>query len=222
MTSGSRLGRRVTGSALGVAFVLSLGGCERGCLRRAAERVIAPGGGDLPRIGGDLPATAACPDGLARCAGGRVLAIGRLPPDAKCSPEGCRCPWDDLGACERGCVLEGVEIEVPRSRARAQLCVPTVGEGGAVTGGTFAFPVPSGSLPAPAHDDGGEPTADVHCDIERYRCDTGVVFKCAGGALSVARCAFGCATEGGTLEAEASVEQATQLLCARAADPGVK
>jgi len=141
--------------------------------------------------------------------------MGRLPPDTKCSPEGCRCPWDDLGPCERGgCVLEGVEVDLPRTRARAQLCAPSDGH-------TFAFPIPSGSIPPPAtHDDAGEPTADIHCDIERYRCDQGVLYRCAGGAVSVARCAFGCATEGGTLEVEASSEQATLLLCAR--DPGAK
>jgi hypothetical protein len=207
-------------------MALSTSACERGCARRYAERVLGPGGGDIPRIGGDLPPSAACPEGLARCSSGRVSAAGRLPPDTRCSPEGCRCPWDDLGVCARGCVAEGLELDVARARALSQLCAPP-------PNATFALAVPPGSLPlrvpigrpvptppsAALGDDEErgteEPTADIACEIEKYRCDHGVVFRCEGGAVSLFRCVQDCAEEGGTVLAAVSPAEAAALLCRR-------
>lgn len=205
-----------------LAVAVSLTACERGCARRYAERVLSPGGGgDIPRVGGDLPPTAACPEGLARCNGGRVSVSARLPPGTRCSPEGCTCPWDDLGTCSFGCVTDGAELDMSRERARAQLCAPP-------PNASFALPVPPGSLPAPTTRlppaqlaaDGGreedeEPAADIACEIESYRCDRGVVYRCEGGAVSLFRCVQNCSEEGGTVLAVVSPDKAAALLCRR-------
>lgn len=204
-----------------VALVLSTTACERGCARRYADRLLTPNGGDVPRIGGDLPSTALCPDGLARCSGGRVHAAGRLPPETRCSPEGCNCPWDDLGACERGCVIEGLELDVARERAVTQLCAPSPTQ----PTSSFALVLPPGALPAPAPTPAKapgagdlpdeEPIADIACEIEKYRCDGGIVFRCDGGRTSLFRCLRGCAEEGGTVLVSVTPEQASALLCRR-------
>ena len=201
------------------SLALSLSACERGCARRYAERVLNPSGGDIPRIGGDLPPGYGwCPEGLARCNGGRVSVSARLPAGTRCSPEGCRCPWDDLGGCAFGCVADGAELDMARERALAQLCVPP-------PNASFALPVPPGSLPAPAnrptpnsaaHElDADEPVVDIACEIESYRCDRGVVFRCEGGAVSLFRCVQNCAEEGGTILAAVTPDKAAALLCRR-------
>lgn len=214
MTMVPRVTARPRTAVLLVPLAIAVGGCQRGCARRYAERLFAPGsGGELPRPGGDMPMTAACPEGLARCSGGHVFAASRLPPDTRCSPEGCACPWEDVGACAAGCVVDGLEVDVSRARARTQLCAPTTG-----TGTSFALPVPPGSHLAgqganTAAD--AEATADIACEIEKYRCDRGIVFRCEGGAISIARCLQGCAEEGGTVLAPVTAEQASALLCLR-------
>jgi len=213
-----------------------LAGCERGCLRRTIEEKLG-GGGELPQGRGDLPRSAACPEDLARCSAGRVRAAGRLAPETKCSPEGCPCPWDDLGACTYGCAVDGLELDVSRERAFKQLCAPPVGA-------RYAIEVPPGSLDdAALHaqerrtpvDRVGPPDAgstnrpsassvpnqerdeivDVACEIERWRCDHGVVFACHGARVSRFRCLADCAEEGATVLSDVTPEQAAMLLCRR-------
>jgi hypothetical protein len=111
-------------------------------------------------------------------------------------------------------VVEGLELDVSRERAVRQLCAPVNGTA------SFAMAVPPGSLPAPsgsALPDGNsdEPIAEVPCEIERYRCDHGVVFRCNGGRTSTYRCLGDCAEPGGTVLADVTAEQAAALLCRR-------
>lgn len=220
------------------------GGCERGCLQKRANEWLGgggPGGGAVPRIGGEMPITAACPDDLARCSGNRVRAAARIAPDTKCSPEGCACPWDDLGPCAHGCVVEGLELDVSRPHALTQLCAPAPGSA------QLAVEVPAGSISqtldgTAAGESDAEPIADIACEIERYRCDRGVVFACGlsqnfadptggGGApgsqrpphdtpsgnlaVSRFRCLRDCAEEGSVVLADVSLAQAVMLLCNR-------
>lgn len=125
--------------------------------------------------------------------------------------------------CSFGCVTDGAELDMSRERARAQLCAPP-------PNATFALSVPPGSLPAPAtrlppgatraaeggrDDDEDEPAADIACEIESYRCDRGVVYRCEGGAVSLFRCVQNCSEEGGTVLAAVSADKAAALLCRR-------
>lgn len=214
-------------AALLVGAVAVLGGCERGCARRYAEHLLSPGSSEIPRPGSDLPSTATCPDALARCTGGHVVAAARPPPDMRCSPEGCACPWDDLGACATGCVAEGLELDVARERALTQMCAPKPG-----AESTFAIAVAPGSIPAADGRTGGStrpmseqadedtgveerPFVEAACEIEKYRCDGGVVFACEGGRISLFRCLHNCAEEGSTVLASVSPAQAAALLCRR-------
>jgi len=187
-----------------VAAVVSLTGCQRGCLMTwltshgfgttdPAESV-AKGTLDIP-----------CPGGLSRCADG-VVSISRsyTPPQA-CSPEGCRCPWDPVGRCDAGCVAESIELEIPRDVALRQLCTPAPRT-------LLATPVPPGyERPRP---DGGD-AIQVECEIERFRCVDGVVSSCDGAEHPLAICARGCAEGEGAVYEDVSADAAIALLCAR-------
>lgn len=164
-------------------MLLVLGGCERGCLRLAHE------GPDAAALMAPLSGTD-CPDGLARCRGG-VLERSRLAVlPAGCAS--CACPWTAMGACERGCVEDGIVVE---EGAASQLCAPPPGaEDVLAASGT----VPEG------------------CDGS-FVCRGGLVVRCADRAL-VASCARGCAAA--SLDDAVTPLAAAFVLCARAGDAG--
>ena len=126
-----------------------------------------------------------CPDGLARCTGGVVEAsrLASIPQPCKGAPESCVCPWERLGACERGCVVDGLEVVIDRGPALPQLCAP------APDSGTLAR-IATGA-PQPAD------------------CDEDVAYRCSGGAVVVcsehrvaATCEHGCFAEGADIAGE--------------------
>jgi len=126
-------------------------------------------------------------------------------PAGGCSPEGCQCPWDDAGVCERGCAVENLEIEMPRDIAAKQLCAPGQGE-------SFAKPVPPGFVPEPADAE----VLEAFCEVERYRCERGIVSRCdSGQARPMARCNAGCVQGEGLIVEDVPGEVASALLCLR-------
>jgi hypothetical protein len=60
-----------------------------------------------------------------------------------------------------------------------------------------------------------EELVDIACEIERWRCDHGVVFACQGAPVSRFRCLSDCAEEGAVVLANVTSEQAAMLLCRR-------
>jgi hypothetical protein len=140
-----------------------------------------------------------CPDGLARCTGG-IVEVSRLtaiPQPCRGTPEQCACPWERAGECDRGCVVDGLEVVMERPRARAQLCAPEVDAGGSAR--VLAV------------------TSPGRCEDEQlYRCAAGAVVACAEGAV-VAMCNRGCVAEGAFVgdEQPVSREAAFALLCSR-------
>jgi hypothetical protein len=140
-----------------------------------------------------------CSDGLARCEAG-VVSVSRLatvPLPCSGPPPACACPWEQLPACEAGCVVDGVEFVIDRAQARAQLCAP------APDSGTFARP----TLPV---------RATTPCqEGQRYVCASGVTVECASGA-AVGFCVRGCYAEGASIEDDGvSREAAFAFLCSR-------
>lgn len=128
-----------------------------------------------------------CPPDVAVCVGGEAfLSVGQ----AQASSEPCR--QLSLGACERGCVDEGVPVAYvgkSHEQIRAQLCEP-----------------PRGSAAL-------APVAVGACPVGEVLCKDGVVQICGKRA---ARCEHGCATDDVISdELELTLEQAAGLLCAR-------
>lgn len=104
-------------------FALLASGCSRGCLRTWFEEhgVV----GRPPIVPGAVDPSAEqvlCPGGIAKCSSGIVLVSKSEKPQA-CSPEGCRCSWNEVGRCNAGCVVEGLEVEMSREKAASQLCL---------------------------------------------------------------------------------------------------
>ncbi len=179
-------------------MALSLAGCQRGCLSTWLREKGLTGEGTTPSPLAPA-AEPSCPGGLARCVGGVVFASRTA--NAPCSPEGCACPWDDAGACARGCVVDGLSIEMPAENAARQLCA-------APNAPLAAVPVTS----APPRDAGED---EPICDIERFRCLDGFVYACDGAPHAVARCTAGCAPGEGSLFEPMALETAVVVLCSR-------
>jgi hypothetical protein len=192
------------------SLALGASACERGCLS-AWVGAPAPGPGGDGRRGSpaehdagpafDLLGTD-CSDGLARCLGGRVEASVSAHLPHPCVPrEGraaCECPWREVGACESGCVVEGLVVIAPAASARAQLC-------------TSANPVLRPPLPS-------ELSVAPICADASASCADGLVRWCpAAGQPSrvVAACLHGCAG-GVALDPDDLIHaEASALLCRR-------
>lgn len=173
-------------------FVVGLCGCERGCLSRWWEHHVAASGApqltgtpDEERVG--------CVAGFARCLGGKLQA-SKDAPNAPCSPEGCRCPWEDTGTCTR-CVEDGVPFEL-EADAGAQLCVPD-------DEATVLLP------PEPLLADAG----DGVCETEGFVCVNGQVSSCE--TKETVRCTHGCAFADDLAMDVYGLHAAALLLCAR-------
>lgn len=145
-----------------------------------------------------------CPDGLARCVDGRVQASRLFSYPAHCSgpPEQCSCPWDNLGSCKRGCVVEGADVVVARDHAWAQLCSPTAAD-------VFSRPpIAPPELPISL------------CSEATYRCTGDVVVACEmdGATMKprpLAACLRGCAEDGSAIDDDEGISRdaAIALLC---------
>lgn len=169
------------------ALLLATTSCERGCL----STWLADKGVGAPKE--NLLARTDCPPGLARCLDGKVqLSQG----EAVCPT--CACPWRTAVTCAAGCAAEGVVVVRDADRARG-LCKSGPGE-------SF-FRSPPADAPA------------VRCDGhgERFVCRGGVVGACPGTeGVPVANCAYGCVSEGETLDDPAvDLGAATAMLCKR-------
>jgi hypothetical protein len=142
-----------------------------------------------------------CPDGLARCTGGVVEAsrLATIPQPCKGAPESCVCPWERLGECGRGCVVDGLEMVVDRGVALPQLCAP------ALDSGTTTARIATGAPEA----------ADCDEDVT-YRCSGGAVVACSEHRV-VATCERGCFAEGTEIGSDPPVhrEAAFAILCSR-------
>jgi hypothetical protein len=178
------------------ALCLSFAACERGCARTwFNEHGVGSEGRQPP---GSAPLDALdCPDGLARCNDGVVEGsrLAMIPQRCRGTPEQCSCPWERLVECERGCVVEGIEVVAERDRAAVQLCAP---------------PPDAGALARPVR-------APGECDEDQlYRCAGGAVVSCAERAV-VGVCARGCSTEGASIggDVDVSREAAFAILCSR-------
>lgn len=208
-------GRRTTALSIGLSITSCLGAtaCERGCVsswlasKGATENGPAGGSASLPLNAVD------CPDGLARCVDG-VIEVSRVFAYASpCAgpPDQCRCPWDRLGACDRGCTAEDVEIVLARDKAAAQLCAPS------------AAPAARAFARAPLESGAGDRATLVPpralCEGELYRCVGGSVVACAtdgGEPSAIATCVRGCAEEASYLDDDrVTRDQAVALLCRR-------
>jgi hypothetical protein len=178
-------------------FILSLCSCERGCAREwLGERGVGPSASVAA-----APMNAVdCPDGLARCEEGVVEGsrLASIPQPCKGLPKDCACPWDRLGSCGAGCVVNDAELVVDRGHALAQLCAPSP------DAGTYAAPPPTDIQPTTACDEG-----------DTYACSGGLVVACQTNAV-VARCVRGCFAPGaGVGDDLANREAAVALLCSR-------
>ena len=205
-------------SAALAACAVFLAGCQRGCLARwLADHGL--GGGDVTStpqapggaLGGHEPAP--CPVGLARCSAGVVRVSTAYTPPAGCSPEGCKCPWEEAQRCAFGCTAENVEMDMAPALATLQLCAPAPGEDP-----RFARTLGAMELDAAATQAAGPPDAEVEafCEVERYRCANGVVSVCdSGQATPFAACVHGCVEGEGLVVEQVSKEAAAALLCAR-------
>ncbi len=156
-------------------LVLGLFACDASCGERDREAL------------GRAVTAHDCPPDVAACIGGEAfLSVGGV------QGQGDPCRQLSLGACERGCVVEGVPVSYVAKtpdEIRAQVCEPP-------RGAVLATPVPPEACPA------GEIT-----------CTGGVVRICGKQA---ARCERGCATDDTIMgELELTLEQATRLLCVR-------
>jgi len=189
----------------GLLLLVTLSACERGCL---ATWLRGHGLGEVPTAP-TIPkgSEAACPEGLARCRDGVVEVSRAYTPPGACSPEGCRCPWDRLITCKRGCVVDGMEMEMPRENAEKQLCAGDIGP-------AVARPAPPGFVP-----DGGPADPEVleaYCEVERFHCAQGTLYRCdSGQAKPVVQCQGGCVQGEALVVEDISVEAATALLCVR-------
>ncbi len=187
-----------------MAVALALAGCQRGCLTDwLTNRGILDDPKNPPSGGSMALQEVDCPDGLARCVNGVVETSlsARRPSPCKGSPEECDCPWTKGPRCASGCVVDGVEIEVPADRAPAQVCAP------------------SGDAPAYARPNvpGTPPPLGAPCGEDRFRCIAGAVLGCSPApARAVAECIQGCVLEGEELDDdEVDDRAAAALLCAR-------
>jgi len=208
--------------ALLLLALLVLSGCQRGCLSTWLND--HGFGGELPKPPSMAEAKEApCPDGLARCRAGAVSVSRAYTPPERCSPEGCRCPWEQVAVCPRGCAAEGFEIEMPRESAAKQLCAPEPGAIFARAPGALPEHLtPRGAAPdqdASADESdrrSDESVVEAFCEVERYHCARGVVHRCdSGQARPVAVCSAGCVQGEGLIVEEIPVEAATAVLCAR-------
>jgi hypothetical protein len=179
-------------------FLPTLTGCERGC----ASRWLAEHGSrekETVQQGGPLTSAIDCPDGLARCNGGVVEAsrLASIRQPCQGTVEQCTCPWDRLGECERGCIVDGADVTSDRGKAMTQLCAPAPGTG------------------AVAH--ALRSAAPADCDEDQlYRCAGGAVVSCPEHAV-VGTCDRGCFAEGASVGGGAPVgrEAAFAILCSR-------
>jgi hypothetical protein len=186
---------------LGGLLLLSLAtaACERGCARHWLQE---HGSGEPPSSGkGSLPLNAIdCPDGLARCSGGVVQAsrLARLPQPCQGRPEQCTCPWDRVAECEAQCVVDDLELVVPRESAARQLCAPGP-DAGVLTGR------PLSGEAVPGCEEG-----------QLYRCVAGAVVACHENAIA-ATCVHGCVEQGAFIDDDEPVqrEAAFAILCSR-------
>jgi hypothetical protein len=178
-----------------VSFFATLGACDRGCARDWAE---GRGVGGL--AGASLSIHAQdCPDGLARCEEGTVLAsrLATIPQPCKGPPGACSCPWEPVASCPDRCAADGVELVIDRAHAEAQLCAPRLDAG--------PFVVPTGSaVPAAVCEEG-----------QRYRCTDALVVECASGVV-VGRCMQDCFAQAASIDDDdVSREAAFAMLCSR-------
>jgi hypothetical protein len=142
-----------------------------------------------------------CPDGLARCVDG-VIEVSRLATIAlpcNAPADKCQCPWDRIGNCDHGCVVDDLDLVMPRTRAFAQLCAPAAAD-------VIARPPAQGiALPSGV------------CGGELYRCVGGTIVVCndgPGDPIALATCVRGCAEEASALDEEGlTKDQVAALLC---------
>jgi hypothetical protein len=180
-------------------IVFALGGCQRGCLSNwLAERGLgpAPPGGTAVTNGPVSLSGVDCFDGLARCQAG-VIEVSRAyhyPDPCNGPPESCRCPWERVDDCPAGCAADGVELVVPRERARLQLCAP----------------LPSENIARPS----GDAASVAPCE-GTFRCNGATIVACGPPPAAVATCEKGCAAEGESLDDDMGASAAAALLCAR-------
>ncbi|HZU84867.1 MAG TPA: hypothetical protein VE987_18175 [Polyangiaceae bacterium] len=197
----SRRPRRPAGAVAWIAaVVLATAACERGCgwgWLRERGLVSSP----VPRTAGRSPTGAVdCPDGLARCEDGVVSAsrLAALPQPCRGPEAACACPWEQVGACERGCVAEGLVVVVDPGAAMAQLCA-----------------APPDAAPSFRAVDDIRP---AWCEEEQlYRCAGGLVTDCGAHAV-VASCVRRCIAEDAWIErgaARVGREAAFAILCSR-------
>jgi hypothetical protein len=175
-----------------VAFAIGGAGCERGCARGWVERA------DPRAPSRALGPAVDCPDGLARCEQGSVSAsrLASIPQPCTATAQACTCPWDVVGECRNGCVVEGVDVVVDRSVAQAQLCAP---ERDASTSVMAAV---------------AEPAAARCEEGEVFACRRGAVIDCAGHRQYA--CPRGCFRDGASLDSDGvSREAAFAILCSR-------
>ena len=180
-------------------LILSLAGCERGCARSWFEERGLGSEGRRPPPGAGALNAVDCPDGLARCNDGivEVSRLAMISQPCRGTPEQCACPWERVGECDRGCVVDGLEVVAERDKASTQLCAPEPDAG--VIARTLPVTSPSG------------------CDEEQlYRCAGGAVVACAERAV-VGMCVRGCVSEGASVGGELAVsrEAAFAILCSR-------
>jgi hypothetical protein len=152
---------------------------------------------------GRLPMNAVdCPDGLARCNGGSVLAarLAAIPRPCDRPPPQCECPWDLVAQCERGCAAEGLELVIERSLAPIQLCAP------GADGGSVSVVRTTRVAPSPGSCEQGQ----------LYRCFGRDVVACHENAI-VGTCVRGCFTPEAAIEDGEPVgrEAAFAVLCSR-------
>jgi hypothetical protein len=174
-------------------------GCERGCARSWFEEHGVGSEGRRTPPGSAALNAVDCPDGLARCNEGSVEAsrLAMIAQPCRGSPEQCSCPWERVAECDRGCVVDGLEVVVEREKARVQLCAAEA-DAGAIAR-TLAV------------------TSPARCEEEQlFRCAGGAVVACAESAV-VGVCVRGCFAEGASVDGEQAVsrEAAFAILCSR-------
>jgi hypothetical protein len=191
--------KRVSLAAAGLtATVLALSGCERGCLTTWWDSHTTSGAGGQQSLTPPPAEKPGCVSGFVRCSGGSVQA-SRAQVGTHCTPEGCLCPWDDIGKCAFGCVLEGVPIEMPLDAGVLQLCAPDDNLG------------PTAVVNREESGDAGD---EVACEIEGFFCMNGRVSSCGNPRSAV--CAHGCAKlDDVRLDEDDDLHAAALILCAR-------
>ncbi|MEO8878293.1 MAG: hypothetical protein ABI461_22050 [Polyangiaceae bacterium] len=187
----------VAASAL-TLLVVFLSGCQRGCLSSWWESH-THSGNVPPQLANSTPdEKPGCISGFVRCTGGAVQ-VSRADPNAHCSPEGCLCPWDGIARCDRGCVEEGVPVEMPSDAGAAQLCLPAL-DAGEIVAREETVDV----------GDAGE----ISCEMEGYLCLNGRVSSCESPKVAV--CTHGCAPlDDVRLDTGEDLQAAALILCAR-------